>query len=288
MCHHKVLPLRSLARYFGIPALQEQVNTFLGKNLTSKTALYFLKAASDWKEESLFQSSLRVCAERFMELDLDELYDLPLDLFRAIVTCPDLRFCVNFYTPGAFCECDKRLSFIVSKYLKNCPEEIAVQDLVVLADSTFMTRLDSDAATHFMGLVKDLYPDATEQEKQGLKALCYRCWQCNIPSNQGLLKDAKSFVDEHWDEMDWNGRQLLMQLGHSLQATEEESTLKEVRVAELESELQQVKNQKRRLETECIDLRRTKRRLLAGYVCLLLNIRMLYVSPRLLTCFVSS
>ena len=270
MCHHIVLPLQSLARYFGNQALQERVNKFLGQNLTPERAIYYLKAASDWGEESLFHSALRVCAERFMELDIDELNDLPLDLFRAIVTCPDLVFCANFDTPGAFCECDKRLSYIVSNYLKNSSEEIVAQDLVVLTENTLMKRVEPEAASHFMSLVQKLEPGATEDEKKGMKDLCYRCWQSNLPTSEDLLKKAKEFVEDRWDDLEWNERELLMQLGHSLKEAEEKATRSEAHVAELESNLQVVKSQKRCLEDECIQLRRIKRRLsarlLEGYV----------------------
>jgi len=270
----EVLPLRSLARYFGCQELNNRIIKFLEKDLKVKTGLYYYKISAEFEEQCLHLSALKVCSEHFFELNVAELHTLPLCLFQTLVTYPELGFCPLYHKPHLHrCQCDLQLSNIVADYLKMEQEDrghdVTVKVLVDMTGPTWMKRVDKQAASYFLQLAQSLEQDtATEEEHCKLRNLCIRCWQ-SAP-NHVNLSDAKEYLQQHWDFLDWQGRMLLIQLGHNLQEAQEDAVQYHGECMDVQDELKSLQRSKRRLEKECKVLRRSKRRFERRYVfCML-------------------
>jgi hypothetical protein len=146
----------------------------------------------------------------------------------------------------------------VADFIKLKEEDIPIETFIEITAPTRMRRVDKHAAPYFLELVKKMEPTASESERVALRDLCIRCWQSE--TNQVGLDDAKAYVQQHWESLDWQGRMLLIKLGHNLNDATAHAIRFQAEAMELEGALEKVRRIKRRLEDECADLRESKRR----------------------------
>lgn len=80
-----VISLRSLARYFRCRELMIKANEYIQNNLTTDTAIWYLRTASERNDMKLEDSARKLIVETYCDTNSDELVTLPVDLFRSIV-----------------------------------------------------------------------------------------------------------------------------------------------------------------------------------------------------------
>lgn len=256
------VPLRSLAVHFGCHALLQRVDDFIEEDMhieeededdAHSCHIIYLRNAFEFKDDHIFSLALSACATQLVWLDRQELYDLPLDLFRAIITHPDLLSECDLTECRV---CVVRLSEIVSTFLREFKErggKVTPSLLIELADRSIFETINGRYVDCFLDLIRDLEPEATKEERRGLQDLCYRCRaeaKCENP-----LRQARKYLNDKWNSLDWNERELLMQLGYATHEAEAKASRSHLLVDTCTS-------LKRQLEEDCEELRQTKRRLL--------------------------
>lgn len=173
---NNAVALRSLARYFGCPALMRSANQFIQKDLTEYTAVKYLQKANKCNDENLEESVRKLILENYYRIPTALITTLPVDLFRSIVCSPGLdseddHLCV---------------SIDIRAYFETNPSALSARLLNELTNN--LSVIDFEAAEPLMKMVEHLDPN--KEDKKSLLALDELCKLC-----------AKS-LSVGWEELD--------------------------------------------------------------------------------------
>jgi hypothetical protein len=187
---NNAVSLRHLAKKFEIEALVLAVNKFIQRDLNFKTGPAYLCAASEYNDERLLESSRRLCAENFEQIDMRELIRLPLCLFRVVVRCLE-----SFERDNKSLSCF--LSEVVCRYLEKHQKEINGELLLELTDSLVMPYIAPEAAIGFTSLIKELKTENAEKHFHALSNLSRRCAQSVVKEYGWTDFSVSAAVDEY-------------------------------------------------------------------------------------------
>jgi hypothetical protein len=157
--------LRYLANYFEIENLFVSTNHFIQSDLTSSTAPLYLHEAGMYQDEKILDAASGLCAKFFEVLEEIKLNDLTPDLFRRVVTSPDLQ------------SDSLILSLRIEDYCTNC-NELTPTIFKELTDPQLMPTVHSDCAFQFLQLAMkhDLLYDEHDLKGRCATALSKR-WE---------------------------------------------------------------------------------------------------------------
>jgi hypothetical protein len=157
--------LRYLSNYFEIEDLFVSTNHFIQSDLTSSTAPLYLNEAGMYQDEKILDAASGLCAKFFEVLEEILLNNLTPDLFRRVVTSPELH------------SDSLILSLRIEDYCTNC-KDLTPTILKELTDPQLMPFVHSDCAFQLLQLAirHDLLHDEDDLKGRCATALSKR-WE---------------------------------------------------------------------------------------------------------------
>mmetsp|Transcript_2534 Transcript_2534/g.3413 ORF Transcript_2534/g.3413 Transcript_2534/m.3413 type:complete len:432 (-) Transcript_2534:225-1520(-) len=151
-------PLRFLASYFDVRSLLHDVNEFIRKDLTCRTAPIYIAEGDSFQDEKLIDFAVRVCSENIEGIYIGLVAALPPHLLLQVVKSPKLR-CKSTW-----------LSKIISEFCRNQPESIDGDILRELTGADLMPEIIEEEAIFLLKMCADHGLD--DDEEGSLKRRC--------------------------------------------------------------------------------------------------------------------